>query len=153
MKRGNLNRLAGVLAVAAVVGALAAAALAAQPKGGGFYGGTFSNGKNYVAFFVRTNSQITMANVQYQCKGKPVVAATGKGFKPRKVSTNGEFVIAYKATIRRNDVSGKRIGTGRARIVGHFVSRTKAVGTARVKSTKCPKAKQSFSAHGPQIEG
>ena len=141
------------VAVAAVVAALAATALAAQPKGGGFYGGTFKNGKNYVVIFVNTNSQITRVYVQYQCKRKPVVAATPKGFKPRKTASNGDFAISFKTKIRANDINGKQVASGRARIVGHFVSRTKAVGTARVKSSKCPKAKQRFTANGPQIEG
>ena len=153
MRGASLNRLAGAVAVTAIVGALAAAALAAQPKGGGFYAGPFKNSKNYVVLFVKTNAQITKVYIQYRCKGKRVVATTPGSFDPVKVASNGDFVISYKAKIHANDINGKKVASGRARVVGHFVSRTKAVGTARVKSTKCPKAKQRFHAKGPQVEG
>jgi hypothetical protein len=144
--------LATALALTAAVLALAAAALAAQPKGEGQYAGTFANGKNYVSFYVR-KGKIALANVQYACKGKSVLATTTTKFKSAAISSSGAFVIKYKTRIVSNDGQSKKVASGRATIAGRFVSPTKAKGTARVKSTKCPKRKQAYTARGPQVEG
>jgi hypothetical protein len=142
-----------VLVALVAAGVCAAVALAAQPKSEGFYGGTFKNGKNYVNFLVDTSNKITVADVQYVCKGKSVIAPSSKRFRPRRISSTGAFSFTYKSRIISNDGHARKVARGRVTIRGRFVTRTRAKGTARVKSTKCPKRKQGFVARGPQIEG
>jgi hypothetical protein len=147
------KRALTLFAVAVLAGAFTAVALAAQPKSEGFYGGAFKNGKNYVSFLVTKSDKIATADVQYRCKGKSVIAHTGQKFKPRPLSSTGAFELEFKARITSNDGKGRKVGSGRVRIVGRFVTSSRAEGTARVKSEKCPKRKQAFVANGPQIEG
>jgi hypothetical protein len=152
MQRKRVTCLA--LLVAACVLALAAGALAAEPKATGAYGGAFKNGKNYVAIYARKSGKVTLGNVQYSCKGKPVIAQTPNKFRPRKLTSNGSFVLKFKATIRNNGVNGgQKVASGRVTIRGRFVSSTRVDGSALVKSKKCPKRKRPFTANGPQIEG
>jgi hypothetical protein len=144
-----------LIVVTAVVaaGVLAAVALAAQPKSEGFYGGEFKNGKNYVDFLVDKSNKITVVDVQYVCKGKPVIARSSKRFRPRKISSTGAFSFTYKTRILSNDGKARKVARGRVTIEGRFYKPTAADGTARVKSEKCPKREQRFTARGPQIEG
>jgi hypothetical protein len=147
------RRVLIVFVALVAAGVFAAVALAAQPKSEGFYGGTFKNGKNYVNFLVDTSNKITVADVQYVCKGKSVIAPSSKRFRPRRISSTGAFSFTYKSRIISNDGHARKVARGRVTIRGRFVSSTRAKGTARVKSTKCPKRKQGFVARGPQIEG
>jgi hypothetical protein len=143
--------VAVVLVVSAAL--LGGVALAAQPKSEGFYGGEFKNHKNYVNLLVDTSNKITQADVQYVCKGKPVVASTRQSFRPHKISSTGAFTLKFKARIISNDGKARKVASGRVTIAGRFATSTRVEGTARVKSTKCPKRKQRFVAKGPQIEG
>jgi hypothetical protein len=147
------KRLLITTAVLAIAGVCAVGAFAAQPKSEGFYGGTFKDGKNYVNFLVDTSNKIPVVDVQYVCKGKSVIAPTSKRFRPRRISSTGAFSFTYKSRIISNDGHARKVARGRVTIRGRFVSSTRAKGTARVKSTKCPKRKQGFVARGPQIEG
>jgi hypothetical protein len=154
MSRKVPNRIVAALALTGVAGALAAVAFAAQPKSDGSFGGTFANGKNYVSFYAQKKKRrITLANVQYVCKGKGVLASITTKFKPATISPDGSFVIKFKSRIIRNEGKQTKVASGRVRIVGRFVSGTRAKGTARVKSRKCPKRKQRFTVRGPHVEG
>ena len=147
------KRLFITAAALVALAVFATVALAAQPKSEGFYGGAFKNGKNYVDFLVDKSNKITVADVQYRCKGKSVIAPTSQRFRPRNISPTGDYSFSYKTRIISNDGKARKVARGRVTIAGRFVTPTRAEGTARVKSEKCPKRKQRFVAKGPQIEG
>src|SRR3954447_4339984 len=148
-----VKRLLTTAVLLVLGGACAVGAFAAQPKSEGFYGGAFKNGKNYVSSLVDKSHKITVADVQYRCKGKSVIAPSSMRFRPRKISSSGAFSFTYKSRIISNDGQARKVARGRVTVEGRFVSPTKVDGTARVKSTKCPKRERPFTGNGPQIEG
>src|SRR5215212_445437 len=124
-----MNKLLPAALLAALTCMLATAALAAQPKSPGSYGGTFKGGKGYVSFFVKQGGAIRYARVQYTCKGKSAAIETSPSFDPVRVSGEGRFVIKYKGDVL--DEQFKKTGkVGRVRISGRFRKSTVARGKA-----------------------